>query len=269
MAAIGTANNNNDAIPIEDSLLFELDETSLFEANGASGFDLYEGGGKLAAGLTARAKFKGGAELSGIVGQRWRSIEDDSFDLTSNLNGKTSDWVAGVAADFGNVLKLQTRARFGDNGRDTDGYSLNRLDASVSTRVSRLTARARYYKIEDTVSATEVPDEGIDLHASVRLTDNFSVVYGRRRDIAGTPIILRDPFTGAIVTEPGTSDPVIIAEPRDLLHSIGVAYDDECSRFEISFARSEALDRTIGPNDSIQFRFSLKTLGDFGSADVD
>ena len=268
MAAIGTANNNDPAIPIEDGLLFELDEASLFEANGASGYDLYEGGGKVAAGITARARFKGGTEISGIIGQRWRSIDDDSFDITSNLGGKTSDWVAGLSADFGPLLKLQTRARFGDNGRLTDGYSLNRIDAGVSTRFNRLRAKARYYKIEDTVSFSSTPDEGIDLSADFRVTDNFSLVYARRRDIAGTPTVVRDPFSGAIIRDPD-GQPIINDEPRDLLHSIGVAYSDECSRFEIAFARSEGIDRTIGPNDSIQFRFSLKTLGDFGSQDVD
>lgn len=268
LAAIGTANNNDPAVPVEDGLLFELDEASLFEANGSSGYDLYEGGGKAAAGITARARFKGGAEISGIIGQRWRSLDDESFGITSNLGGKTSDWVAGVGADFGPILRLQTRARFGDNGRLSDGYSLNRIDASVSTSFDRLRASARYYKIEDTVSFSGKPDEGVDLSADLRLTDNYSIVYARRRDIAGTPTILRDPFSGAVINDP-SGTPIIIAEPRDLLHSIGIAYDDECSRFEISFARSEGIDRTIGPNDSIQFRFSLKTLGDFGTEDVD
>lgn len=269
MAAIGTANNNNSAIPVEDSLLFEFDESELFEANAASGYDLYEGGGKAAAGITARAKFKGGTELSGVIGQRWRSIDDPNFNLASNLSGKTSDWVAGMSADFGRALQIQTRARFGENGRNRDGFSLNRIDASVRTNISRVSARVRYYKIEDTVSFTGDPDEGVDLSANLRLTDNYSVVYARRRDIAGTPIVLRDPFSGAVITDPITLQPVISAEPRDLLHSIGVAYEDDCSRFEVSFARSEAIDRTIGPNDTIQFRFSLKTLGDFGSQDVD
>ena len=268
MAAIGTANNNDPAIPIEDGLLFEFDEASLFEANGSSGYDLYEGGGKAAAGVTLRARFKTGTEVSAVIGQRWRSIQDDSFDISSNLGGKTSDWVAGLAADFGPRLRLQTRARFGDNGRSNDGYSLNRIDAGVSTQFSRLSARARYYKIEDTVAFSGEPDEGIDLKADFRVTDNYSIVYERRRDIAGTPTVVRDPFSGAPITDADGNN-IINAEPRDLLHSIGVAYSDDCSRFEIAFSRSEAIDRTIGPNDSIQFRFSLKTLGDFGSRDVD
>ena len=46
MVAYGTAGTNDPDIPIEDSLFYELDETSLFEANAAAGFDTYEGGSK-------------------------------------------------------------------------------------------------------------------------------------------------------------------------------------------------------------------------------
>ena len=268
MTAISTANNNDPAIPLEDGLLFEFDESSLFEANGASGYDLYEGGGKAAAGLTARARFKNGTEISGILGQRWRSIDDDTFKVSTNLGGKTSDWVAGLSADFGDILRMKTRARFGDNGRDADGFSLNRIDASVTTQFSRVRAAARYYKIDQNVSVFGTADEGVDLGAELRLTDNFLLTYARNRDIAGTPIVVRDRF-GEVILDPITNQPIISAEPRDLLHSFGIAYEDDCSRFEIAFQRSEAIDRSLGPNDSLQFRFSLKTLGDFGSADVD
>lgn len=260
MTALSTANNNNPAIPLEDGLLYEFDESSLFEANGASGFDQYEGGGKIAAGITATAKFKSGPEISGIIGQRWRSIDDDSFDISSNLGGKTSDWVAGISADFGKPLRLTTRVRFGDNGRIEDGFSLNRIDTNLSTQLGRLRASARYYRIDDNVSFTGDVDEGIDFSASFRFTDNYSLLYARRRDIAGAPTVIGvDPFT---------NENIIDANPRDLLHSFGVAYEDECSRFEVTFRRSEAIDRTIGPNDSLQFRFSLKTLGEFGSNDL-
>ena len=56
---------------------------------------------------------------------------------------------------------------------------------------------------------------------------------------------------------------------RDLNHKFGIAYEDDCSRFEVAFERSEAVDRTLGPSDSVKFRFSFKTLGNFGSNDVD
>ena len=268
MAAVSTANNNNSAIPVEDSLLYEFDESNLFEPNASSGFDRYEGGGKIAAGITARARWKGGTEISGVIGQRWRSLDDDTFEVASNLAGKTSDIVAGISADFGNPLRIETRARFGANGPQ-DGFALNRVDARLTSNWNRLRGSLRYYRIDDGVTFSGDPDEGVDIRGELRLTDNYSLVYARVRDIAGTPVALTDTLTGQPIFDPMTGLQVINAQGRDLLHRIGVAYEDDCSRFEVAFERSEALDRSIGPTDSLKFRFSLKTLGDFGSRDVD
>ena len=82
------------------------------------------------------------------------------------------------------------------------------------------------------------PDEGISFNSRFRVTRNWALTYAQLRD-----------FT----------------EMNDLRRSIGFAYTDNCSQFEIAYVRTESVDRTIGPNDSIFFRFTLKSLGEFGS----
>ena len=84
------------------------------------------------------------------------------------------------------------------------------------------------------------------------MTDNYYLLYSLNRDISG-----RANINGRLT------------DPADIRQTVGVAYEDDCSRFEIFFERSEARDRDLGPEDSIKFRFALKTLGDFGSSDVD
>lgn len=247
MGAYGTPGTNSSDIPVEDSIFYEADESTLFDANSMAGYDLYEGGSKAAIGISSTMRWKNGVSLTALGGRRWRESDDSIFDRTSNLDGNASDWVAGLSADFGNPLQLETRVRFDDE----DG-SLNRVDARVKTRWGRLNGQVRYYKISGDITSSGGDDEGVDLKAEVRLTDQYYFVYGRQRDIAGQ-------ISAAGVKSPG----------RDLRHSIGMAYEDDCSRFEIVFERSEAVDRTLGPNDSLKFRFSLKTLGDFGSTDVD
>ncbi|MEZ5947424.1 MAG: hypothetical protein R3C04_11360 [Hyphomonas sp.] len=74
------------------------------------------------------------------------------------------------------------------------------------------------------------------------VTDRYSLIYGELRDIA---------------------------EDIDARKEIGIAYEDECSRLELVYSRSEIRDRTLGPSENIQIRFSLKTLGDFGSSEFD
>ena len=76
----------------------------------------------------------------------------------------------------------------------------------------------------------------------MRVTDRYSLVYGQLRDITANLNAKRE---------------------------FGIAYEDDCSRFEIIYQRSELIDRTLGPSESIQFRFSLKSIGDFGSSEFD
>ncbi|MEM9054686.1 MAG: LPS assembly protein LptD [Pseudomonadota bacterium] len=247
MIAYGTAGANNPDIPVEDSLFYEFDETALFEANSAAGYDVYDGSSKAALGASISARWKNGMSISALGGRRWRDTSDPVFNTASNLDGTVSDWVAGVTADFGKPLKLETRVRL-----DDDDLSLNRIDARIKTNIWRFRGQARYYSIDSSVTSSGVDDEGIELKTDLKLTDRFFFLYALNRDISGR-FDSRGNFT----------------DPTDIRQSVGVAYEDDCSRFEITFERSEALDRTLGPSDSIKFRFSLKTLGDFGSQDVD
>ena len=237
MAAWGFSNVNDPAIPNEDSLLFEVDETLLFDANATAGYDLYEGDGKLSAGLTARAVWKEGPELSATVGRRWRSRSDEAFNTVSNLDGTSSDWVAAATADFGNPLRIDTRVRL-----DDDGFSLNRIDARFTTSTKRFRATGQYYKINERINASGTEDEGIFLRGEFKISKRYSLIYGELRDIA---------------------------DDLDARKEIGIAYEDECSRLELVYARSELVDRTLGPSENIQIRFSLKTLGEFGGSEFD
>ena len=247
MVAYGTSGTNDPDIPIEDSLFYELDESSLFESNAAAGYDTYEGGSKASLGTSITARWKNGMSISALGGRRWRDMSDPVFDVGSNLDGTVSDWVAGISADFGNPLRVETRVRL-----DDDDLKLNRIDARVDTNFWRFRANARYYRIDGGITNSGLNDEGIQVRADFKVTDNYYFLYGLSRDISGR-----------VDSQGGLSD------PRDISQSIGLAYEDDCSRFEVSFERSEAIDRTLGPTDSIKFRFALKTLGGLGSDAVD
>ena len=237
MAAWGTSNSNDPVIPNEDALLFEMDETALFDANSVSGYDLYEGDGKISAGLTARAVWKDGPELSATVGRRWRSRTDTAFNTTSNIDGTTSDWIAAATADFGSILRVDTSVRL-----DDDGLQLNRIDTRVSTQAKRWRAAGQYYKISERLNVTGREEEGIFLSGEFRVTKNYSILVGTLRDISDNLNVSKD---------------------------FGLAYEDECSRIELVYSRTELQDRTQGPSENIQIRFSLKTLGQFGSSEFD
>ncbi len=237
MGAWGLSNANDPAIPNEDAKLFEFDETRLFDANGASGFDLFEGDAKFSAGLSARAVWKNGTELSGTIGRRWRARRDPAFDALSNLGGTTSDWLASASVSLGSALRLDSRVRL-----DEDDLNLNRIDLRFSSRYKRFSAVGQYYKINERISPAAATDEGVFVRGEFEVTDRFALIYGQLRDIA---------------------------DNLDAQQEIGIAYFDDCSRFELVYSRSELIDRTLGPTENLQFRFTLRSLGDFGSSSFD
>lgn len=247
MIAYGTPGANNPDIPVEDSLFYEFDESSLFDANAFGGYDLYEGGSKASLGVSATARWKNGVEITAIGGRRWRDEADDNFSVASNLDGTVADWVTGLTADFGDPLRIDARLRL-----DDDSLGMNRVDVKLSSSWWRLEGTARYYKISGDITTSGNDDEAVQLSTQLRVTDQFFVTYGRMRDISGR-----------------TNASGLQGEPRNLRESIGVAYEDDCSRFELAYETSDSVDRTLGPTESIVFRFSLKTLGQFGSADTD
>ncbi|MEL6323518.1 MAG: LPS assembly protein LptD [Pseudomonadota bacterium] len=234
LGAWGLSNVNDDAIPIEDSQLAEFDESSLFSSNGFNNFDLYEGDGRLSVGVTGTARLKSGQSISAIAGRRWRTRADPNFDVATNLDGTSSDWVGGLSADFGRRLRLNVRARL-----DEDTFQVNRVDAQAATQIWRLSGSARYFRVdEDVRPLIDEADEGVDFRGSFRLTRNYSISYGQLRDLT---------------------------LENDIRRNIGITYEDNCSRFELIYQRSEVFDRTLGPNDAFFFRFSLKSLGQFGN----
>jgi LPS-assembly protein len=100
----------------------------------------------------------------------------------------------------------------------------------------------QYYKIDQRISPLGQPDEGIYVTGEVQVTDSYSVIFGQLRDIANDV---------------------------DARQEIGLAYTDDCARFELIYSRNELVDRTLGPSENIQFRFTLKSLGNFGSSEFD
>ncbi len=237
MGAFGTSGPNEEEIPIEDGLFYELDESALFDANAQAGYDLYEGDSKIGAGISAVARWKSGVKISGLAGRRWRSRDDESFDVPSNLDGTVSDWIGGFAVDLGNPFSFKAKLRL-----DDEDLELNRIDTSVDMNFDRFKASALYYQIDPEVTQAGVRQEGVVLTSELEITDNYFALYGLQRDIESN---------------------------RDIKHSIGIGYQDDCSRFALIFERSELVDRQIGPSDSILFTFALKSLGDVGSSDFD
>ncbi|MCI4643851.1 MAG: LPS assembly protein LptD [Hyphomonadaceae bacterium] len=237
MGAWGLSNTNTDPIPVEDSQFFEVDTSTLFASNGAAGYDLYEGDGRAAFGIRAQARWRNGVTLSTEAGRRWRSTSDPAFAEFTNLDGTVSDWVANTQIDLGDSLNLQANMRL-----DDDTLELNRLDAKVETSFWRFRGSAQYFRLADSMRPTGQGEEGALLRASLRVTDRFSLSYSQQRDLE---------------------------QQFDNSRIIGVSYSDDCSVFTVGYQQRDSRDRDLGPSESITFRFTLRSLGAFGSSELD
>ena len=60
-----------------------------------------------------------------------------------------------------------------------------------------------------------------------------------------------------------------IAEDINVRQVLGIAYQDDCSYFELAYERKEGRDRELGPSEAIRFKFALKTLGALGDNNFD
>ena len=225
---------NPDGTPIyfnEDSVAFEFDETNLFRANKFPGFDLYEGGQRMNAGLRATARYDNGFNGTVLVGRSVRRQADDIFSLRTGLRPKASDWVVAAQANMPGVA-LYARSRL-DN--DTGAVRRFEAGADVSNRFGN--GSIRY--LRDNLDISGVKQENLDARGQINLTSRWAVsVYGAR-DLQNDVWRRRD---------------------------IGVVYTDDCVRVEVIYQREDQftntpLGRALRTNDSIVFRLTLATLG--------
>ncbi len=237
MGAVATASPNDENIPVEDGAFYELNTASLFDASAQGGYDLYEGDQKIAAGISTVARWKNGVEISSLVGRRWRSENDETFSEASNLDGTVSDWIATLGLNVPNRFSFSTKIRL-----DDENLALNGIDTSLNFQFDRARATAMYYMINEEVSRSGIRQEGVMLAGEVSVTDNLFVLGSIRREIQLN---------------------------LNIAQSLGVGYQDECSRFELVYERQGTLNRELGPSESIVFRFSLKSIGQFGSSEFD
>jgi LPS-assembly protein len=234
MIAYGSDGANDDGIPNEDSQLFEGDDSNLLDPNPITTYDLWEGGGRTALGVSTTVKAGDDTEVSALVARRWRQEEDPAFNDLSNLANETSDYVASVKADLGRVLNAGIRLRMDDD------FNVNRIDVSASANVWRASAGARYFKISETPANQE--DEGLVWNGTLKISDRWSAIVEQSRNITlGENIRL----------------------------SIGIGYRDDCSFFGLFYQRDGGRDRDLGPSESIRFNFVLTGLGGLSDADVD
>lgn len=235
MGAVATDAAEDDRVVNEDSLAFELDDSNLFRPNAAPNYDLWEPGPRVSVGLRATARAHTGESASLIFGRRWREEQADGFTERNNLAGETSDWVAAGQIDLGRNFGAEGRVRL-----DQDSLEVQRIDARVRGAVGRFHGQIRYYETdEELLLDPDDPNRELTALAGMDLARGWRLQAGLTRDL--------------------DSD-------INLRQDIRAIYEDDCTFFEISYTRTETQRGTIGPDEGLQIRIGLRSLGVFGGS---
>ena len=217
-------------IPNEDANSLVFDETLLFDINKFSGYDRVETGIRANVGLQYTMQMYSGGFVRAVVGQSYQLRGENAFDNTDGLAGTTSDYVAGLYFEPNANIRLLSQSRF-----DEDDFQINRQDfyGRITGAAGSLSVNYALTRPDFANDLTETAQEILG-SATLNLTENWSLLGAARYDLD---------------------------EDLALTQSIGVRYADDCYVMVVSYNESQYEDREIDPDQSITFRFELKTLG--------
>jgi LPS-assembly protein len=226
--AVSPAVHLNPNIPNEDSLSFTLDENNLFSPDKFTGFDVYEGGARVNAGVRTTVNVDNGAWGWFLFGRSFRTNQAFPVGL-SGLNHDLQDWVIAAEATPVPGVTAFGRADISSSG------AFDRAEAGIDWTYNRAHGFVRYFKDD---------------------LDPFTPGFRRQDAELSTDVL--------IITHWG----VVVDVTRDLdkrlwrRSEIGVMYQDDCLRATLTYQRNET--GLLGPTDAVFLRMSLPILGSTG-----
>jgi len=223
----------NPEIPNEDSVVFQYDETSLFEADKFPGYDVFDSGQRLNIGGRATFNWDGGLSAKLLVGQTFRAAPTSIFPAGTGLNKTSSDWV--VSADITPIAGLSFYGRGLID--DVGDFPLAELGANFAFQ--GLSGYIRY-QVDNTDPATKFSD--VEGGGEFYFTKHWGLGLSGVRDLEFNAWRLRD---------------------------ISLIYKDECIRVQVIYQHQDTIQGQLGSSDTVLLRLTLATLGAEGYRDTD
>ena len=238
---VGSSGGQNNRIVNEDARSVDLEDLNLFDINRFPGYDRWEGGARITYGARWTLD-RPGVGVIAEAGQSYRLAEKPGvFPVGSGLDRQLSDYVGRTSFRLGRKLDITHRWRI-----DKNSFAIrrNEIDATVGSR--RTFAEIGYSRLNRDIALEDLPDrEEVRAGGRVQVSRYWSVfgsaildLTSRRDDL----LSLADGF-----------DPV--------RHRIGIAYEDECLEFGISWRRDYTQVRDVARGNTFGLRLALKNLG--------
>jgi LPS-assembly protein len=223
-------------IPNEDALSLVFDDTLLFDIDKFSGYDRIETGTRANVGMRYTAQFASGAYARGVFGQSYQLAGQNEFDTdfyqTSGLATDSSDYVAGLYIQTATSLGFTAQSRFSE-----DNFDIERTDLGTWARYGPAQIRVNYADVagQPGLAGGDAREE-IVTGGVLAVTDDWSLLGNFRYDIE-----LDQPITDGL----------------------GLRYQDDCFRLDVTYQRSFIRDQDIEPDQRILVNFMLKYLGSY------
>ena len=240
---VAAGKGHNSVIPNEDSRAFDLEDTNLFDLNRFSGLDRWESGVRTTYGV--RWAWTGKAvTFTADVGQSYRLTDEGSSDLFprgTGLSGRFSDYVGRASVRWGDFVDVVYRFRL-----DKSNLAPRRseLDAYIGTGNTYVTVG--YTNLNRNILLEDLEDrEELRVGARVQIDKHWSVNGATILDLTSES---QNPLSDADGFQP-------------IRHSLGVAYEDECFKFSVTWRRRFTEDRDFERGSTVFFRFALKNVG--------
>ncbi len=225
-------NINNRHIPDEDSMAFELDDTSLFLPNRFDGIDRVDTGTRFVAGIENEFKFTQQRSLAVFLGQSRRL--DNQKVIRSGLgeDNATSDLLLRVKARP--LSWFSSRYRMAINP-DFKVIRYSELGASIGSPMLKLDGAYIFLNRRATLVGNTYVSQ-INMHLSSVINENWKVSVGQIRNLKRR--------------EGGAS----------LETYVSTTYSNECFSVDFGVYRSGITDRDIKPDTSFLLCLNFKTL---------
>jgi len=220
-------------IPNEDSGVFQYDETSLFDADKFSGYDVFDSGQRLNIGGRATIDWGSGLSAHMLLGQTFRASPTTIFPTGTGLNNTSSDWVVSADVTPVNGLLLFGNALIDDKG------NAPLIDMGANFAATGFSGYIRY-QLDNTDPATEFSD--LEGAAEFYFTKHWGLGLSGTRDLQYNAWRLRD---------------------------ISLIYKDECIRVQVIYQHQDTIQGQLGASDTVLLRLTLATLGAEGYRDTD
>ncbi len=228
---IGPNGQNSSAIPNEDSLDFEFDDTNLFQLNRFPGRDRVDGGKRIVYGISNAFYGNAGGKSEFFFGQSFSSRENSTFGAGSGLAGEISDVVGRIHLNPAKYLDLLYRFRI-----DAESLDPRRHEVFVSAGPESVRLTTTYLFAAPSVGSSEFGErEEVSAALSVKVHKYWTVNATTIYDIDAS---------------------------ESLRHSGGFIYEDECFKLDVNVARNFTSGADFGGSTEVFFQMTFKSLGE-------